>query len=54
MQLHRLAKRANKGPGGIKCPCCRIGPLRYAKRLSNRLVRRVLGRQLRRELNEEN
>ena len=33
-------KKVIRGPGGINCPCCRMGSKGYAKRLNARGKRR--------------
>lgn len=39
--------KANHGPGGWKCSCCRIGPLSYHKRMAHRIARHNLNQTLR-------
>jgi len=49
-------KSTNKwqdGPGGMRCPCCRMGSLRQAKRGHNRAERRRGRREIAREEEEE-
>ena len=39
--------KANGGPGGWRCSCCRIGTMAYQKKLAHRIVRHHLNQQLR-------
>ncbi len=38
--------KANGGPGGWHCPCCRIGTLSQHKRMAHRIVRHRLKQHL--------
>lgn len=38
------------GPGGVRCPCCRRGDLKEAKRRHNRLLRRRQKQSLKAEV----
>lgn len=38
--------KANGGPGGWHCRCCRIGTLSYQKTLAHRIVRHQLNQRL--------
>lgn len=49
MKDHIKHRRAQHGPGGLKCPCCCAYPRRKAKAMDARRVRRKLREEDRRE-----
>lgn len=42
-RLYAALPKSNRGPGGWRCPCCRIGPLSAHKTMSHRIERRLTG-----------
>lgn len=46
-KLFNQVKKANSGPGTIKCGCCRRGPYGFAKRMTHKLLRAYLKREAR-------
>lgn len=37
---NKIPSKVVRGPGGIKCSCCRVGSMRYAKTKHHRILRR--------------
>lgn len=52
-EMATLCSKANRGPGGWKCPCCRFrGPKSWTKSHLNRVFRRAVRIAVRKEARE--
>lgn len=48
----RKYQQSKNGPGGMDCPCCRIGDRKYHKRYTRRYARRQIKRDTRKAVME--